>query len=424
VASVCDTSVAVLQDVSDFKPPKNNRFFEWLGRTGLPWVLWWNNYEGISVSQADLDRIKALGNSRVIICSNHSHRHDPIFLFALASILKEQFNFIAAREIFDWWPFGMHGYCIQRVGAYSITRGTVDRASLSMSKQLIREGKRKLVVFPECEISGSDDRLLPIEPGLAGLFLKSMEAVKQQYPEEPVYVLPVGLKYKYTQDITPALRNSLTRLENELGIDNWHLTLPERFNLAVREWVGIIATEFRFGHANWAGTAETADFESIINGLLEHLGDRLEVSVDKKDAPQAVHTLRNRLNELTKPQGYASPYQRLMHAERVEYLSQFHDLFNTVTRLAALKEFRVLSGISQENLASGIDLLEREVFGKATQKGQRIVYFRVGEAINLANRYDKYQQNRRAEVDWLTGEIEHQLRNMLGIPDIERREAA
>jgi hypothetical protein len=84
----------------------------------------------------------------------------------------------------------------------------------------------------------------------------------------------------------------------------------------------------------------------------------------------------------------------------------------------------VLSGISQENLASGIDLLEREVFGKATQKGQRIVYFRVGEAINLANRYDKYQQNRRAEVDWLTGEIEHQLRNMLGIPDIERREAA
>jgi 1-acyl-sn-glycerol-3-phosphate acyltransferase len=410
--------------VADFKPPKNNRFYEWLGRTGLPFVLWWNNYEGVNIARADIEKIQALGNQRTIICSNHSHRHDPIFLFSLGALLKEQFNFIAAREIFDWWPLGMHGYCIQRVGAYSITRGTIDRPSLSMSKQLILDGKRKLVVFPECEISGSDDRLLPIEPGLAGLFLKSMEAVQAQYPGEPVNVLPVGLKYKYVQDISRTLHNSLTRIENELKIDNSHLDLPDRFNLAVREWVSIIASEFRMGHSNWAGTETIADFDSIIAGLIEHVADCLNADVSGKDAPQAVHALRNRLNEILKVDGYISPYRGRVHEQRLQYFSRFEDLFDTIIRLAALREFRVLSGVSQENLASGIDLLEREMFGKATQKGQRIVYFKVGDAINLTDRFDQYQENKRAEVDWLTAAIEQQLRDMLGIPLIERREEA
>jgi 1-acyl-sn-glycerol-3-phosphate acyltransferase len=407
--------------VSDFKPPKNNRFFEWLGRTGLPYVLWWNNYEGVSIAPADIEKLQALDGQRTIICSNHSHRHDPIFLFSLGALLNEQFNFIAAREIFDWWPFALHGYCIQRVGAYSITRGTVDRASLSMSKQLILEGKRKLVVFPECEISGSDDRLLPIEPGLAGLFLKSMEAVQQQYPGEPVNVLPVGLKYKYVQDISRALHNSLTRIENELKIDNGHLELPDRFNLAVREWVSIIAAEFRMGHSNWARTETIADFDSIIDGLIEYVADCLGAPVNGKDAPQAVHALRNRLNDILKSDDYVSPYRARVHEQRVRYFSRFEDLFNTIIRLAALREFHVLSGISQENLASGIDLLEREMFGKATQKGQRIVYFKVGDAINLTEHYDQFKQNKRVQVDWLTAEIEQQLRVMLGIPQIERR---
>lgn len=411
--------------MSDFKPPKNNRFFEWLGRTGLPWVLWWNNYEGISISRADIEKIRALGNERVIICSNHSHRHDPIFLFALAQILREQFNFIAAREIFDWWPFGAHGYCIQRVGAYSITRGTIDRASLSMSKQLIVEGKRKLVVFPECEISGSDDRLLPIEPGLGGLFLKSMEAVQEEHSGAPVYVLPIGLKYRYTQDITPALHNSLTRIENELNIDNGHLPLAERFNLAVREWISVIAAEFRMGHADWAKTESIADFDSIIAGLIQHVADCLNTKVDGKDAPQAVHALRNRLNEIRKQPDYVSPYRKQLHAEREQYFARFEKLFTTIIRVAALREFRILSGVSQENLAGGIDLLEREIFGKATQKGQRIVYFKVGDAINLTDRFEAYKKNKRTQVDWLTGELERQLGDMLGIPNTKHlREAA
>lgn len=402
--------------MTDFKPPKNNRFFEWLGRTGLPFVLWWNNYEGMSIAREDIEKIRALGNSRTIICSNHSHRHDPIFLFALGQVLREQFNFIAAREIFDWWPFGFHGYCLQRVGVYSITRGTLDRASLSMSKQVIVEGKRKLVVFPECEISGSDDRLLPVEPGLAGLFLKAMDAVQQEYSGAPVYVLPVGLKYKYVQDISKPLHNSLTRIENELRIDNSHLDLPDRFNLAVREFVGIIATEFRMGHANWAKTETIADFDSIINGLIEYVADCLGTKVAGKEAPQAVHALRNRLNDMLKVTEYMPPYRRRVHAQRVRYYSRIDNLFNTVIRLAALREFRILSGVSPENLASGIDLLEREMFGKATQKGQRIVYFKVGEPINLMDRHEEYRTDKRAQVDWLTGEIEQQLREMLGIP--------
>lgn len=413
------SSSGYLFEVSDFKPPQNNRFIEWLGRVGLPLVMWWNNYEGISISRADVEKIRAIGSKRTIICSNHSHRHDPIFLFSFSAILNEQFNYIAAREIFDWWR-GFHGWCIQRVGAYSITRGSLDRASISMSRKLIVEGKRKLVVFPECEISGSDDRLLPVEPGLAGLFLKSMEAVQQASRGEPVYVLPVSLKYKYVQDISQTLSNSLTRIENDLGLENNNQSLSERFNAVLKACVNQLASEFKFGHANWANTEESVDFDSIIEGLLEHVSDCLGVQVTTKDAPQAVHLLRNRLNETIRTKECISPYRSRLHAERTRCYEHLSELFNTIIRLAALKEFRPLSGMSQENLASGIDLLEREMFGKATQKGRRMVYLNVGDPINLLDRYELYKKDKRAEVGWLTAEIECQLGDMLGIPLTER----
>lgn len=386
-------------------------------------ALWWNNYDGISIARSDLEKIRQLPTNRTIICSNHSHRHDPIFLFSLSAILKEQFNYIAAREIFDWWIFGLHGYCIQRVGAYSITRGIVDRASIAMSRTLILEGKRKLVVFPECEISGSDDRLLPVEPGLAGLFFRALEDVQEAEPGEPLLVLPVGLKYKYVEDITHTCSNALTRIENALSIQPESDDLNERFHDALKAFVAVINFEFRFGHANWANTEQQVDFEPVIVGLLEHAAACIGAQVQTDDAPQAVHALRGQLHEFLEIQEYISPYRRRIHRQRRKYLQHFEALFDTILRIAALKEFPVLSGLSQENLANGIDLLEREMFGKATQKGHRMVYLNVGDPINLLDRFEPYQKNKRREIAWLTEEIDRQLREMLGIPSTERKAA-
>lgn len=385
--------------------------------------MWWNNYDGLHITKSDVEKIKAIPTNRTIICSNHSHRHDAIFLFSLSAILKEQFNYIAAREIFDWWPFGMHGYCIQRVGAYSITRGSVDRASIAMSKKLIVEGKRKLVVFPECEISGSDDMLLPVEPGLASLFYKGLEELKQVGSDEPLFVLPIGLKYKYVSDISQNCGNALTRIENTLGVEALSKSLPERFNAALGAYINLLASEYRFGHANWAKAGDRVDFDSAIAALIEYCSDCVGIDPATENAPQAVHTLRNQLRQFLKVDGYVSPYRARIHKERRRYLLHFDCIFDTILRLAALKEFRVLSGMSQENLASGIDLLERELFGKATQKGSRIVYIKAGDPINIADRFNEYQKDKKREVDWLTSEIERQLRDMLGITEIDRKVA-
>ncbi len=407
----------------DFIPPRNNRLVEWLGRASLPFILWWNNYKGIRISQSDIERLASLKDSRVVICSNHSHRHDPIFLFSLSVILREQFNYIAAREIFDWWPFSLHGWCLQHVGAYSITRGAVDRQSIAMTCRVIASGKRKLVVFPECEISGSDDRLLPIEPALAALFYKSLEESQKTSPGEAVYVLPVALQYKYLKDISATLNNSLTRLENALNIERHKASLPERFEAAVNAYVAIMATEYRLGHANWANTGQRIDFDSIILGLITHISESTANPIQVKNTRQAVHLLRKKLHEFRHIKGPMSPYRRALHAARTRYVGQFNGLIDTILRIAALKEFNVLSGMSQENLANGIDLLERAMFGKATQKGPRVVHLTVGDPINLFDRYDNYRKNRRSEVDWLTQEIERQLLDMLGIPLAERQAA-
>jgi len=297
----------------------------------LYFALWWGYYDGIDVDERSLSVLEMLRGKRAILCPNHSSGHDPGFVYFLEHRLDERFCFVAAREIFDWWH-GMLGWLIQRLGAFSVKRSTADRAMVSSMQRLIVSGQRKLVIFPEGDISYRNDSLLPVEHGLAALFLRSAAALQVVSPGEPLYVVPIALVYRYVQDISKNLHNALIRIELTLQINDHSGTLEERFE-----------------RARWL--------------VLKQLSPR-------------------------------------MREHR---------------RARALASFAEYEVHTWETLAAGVDLIERALYTRVTQKGHRRVQVHVGNPIDIREWVVAYRSNHHETARRLAQLIEDRLAELLGI---------
>lgn len=307
--------------MAEFKPPLNNPLARLAVSGFFVLARRWLHYQNPAIAESDLEKLRALKGKRVILCPNHSCPHDPGVIYLLQDMLGERFNFVAAREIFDRWH-GLLGWLMQGVGTYSVDRRTVDRRSVATSMRLIGAGS-KLVIFPECELSYRNDRLLPIDPRVAGLFTRSAATLRRSDPHEPLYVVPIGLVYKYLAPIESRLNNALVRLELALGLTNHKGGLTTRFERA-----------------------------------------------------------------------------RLLVLKRAKI-----DASNRA-RLQALSSFSETPALTAESLAAGIDLCEREMFGRVSEKGHRQATIKVGDPIEVTAAMDPER---------LTAEIDRQLRSLIGI---------
>jgi 1-acyl-sn-glycerol-3-phosphate acyltransferase len=328
----------------DFRPPLQSPLVKSLANLFLPCALWWGYYDDIEVDADSEQRLAQLRGKRAILCANHSKGHDPGIIYALRQYLQEEFRYLAAREIFDRWH-GLLGWLIQRIGAYSVERSVPDRQAILKTVHLLLEGKYKLVVFPEGRVSNRNDSLLPIERGLTRVFLASAAALEAAEPGEALYVVPVGLRYRYVQDISPQLSNALARIELTLGIKEHWDSLQSRFQRACR---------------------------LTLDGIRE-----------QRD-------------------------QQVWQLPKTDREKQRPVLAKTLASFSGKDQ-------SMETLAWGIDLVERLLYSRVTQKGHRKVSVRIGQPIDLAGYLPTYQSDRRQASELLASRMEQCLSDLLEI---------
>src|SRR5262249_21759612 len=87
-----------------------------------------------------------------------------------------------------------------------------DRESLRASIRVLAEAERPLVIFPEGTWFRQNDRLGPIQEGLA---LIARQAAKQC--QRPILVYPVAVKYWLLEDPRPILDDRLDALKSQLS---------------------------------------------------------------------------------------------------------------------------------------------------------------------------------------------------------------
>jgi len=87
----------------------------------------------VEISDADLDKLRALKGERVMLTPSHSGGFEPHIIMYLGRLIDEICNFVAAIELFEQSP--INRWLMPRLGVYSVVRGAVDRPSLSMTRE-------------------------------------------------------------------------------------------------------------------------------------------------------------------------------------------------------------------------------------------------------------------------------------------------
>jgi 1-acyl-sn-glycerol-3-phosphate acyltransferase len=410
-----------------FLPPLINPLVVGAFWVAFPFLLRWGELK-VTIDPDSLARLKQYRGQRMLMLPNHPTGEEPVVLFELFRWLREVVHYVAAREVFDW-EHGFRGWVLRRVGAYSVIRGAADRESFLMSKKILMEGLHRLIIFIEGEISRGTETLIPFEPGVLqlafwaqeGLF-KEAQKKEKAHPgtstEEapPIYIAPIAIKYFYEPGSEARQKEALDELEQTVGLTSE----PNASTYQRIRDIGMKILEVQEAMHNLVPLPEvtlTQRVEAIKHRMLR----KMELFLDLKPDPQA--TTLNRLREIRNTMDhlihtYDNPdtltgYERSMVEHLRVALSEFYNDLNRVVYFLTYNENALKETQSPEQFIDAIRRLEREVYGKAKLTHRRVAHVRVGEVINLKDKFQDYEQDKKGYTKIMAADLEENMRQML-----------
>ncbi len=365
----------------------------------------------VEIAAEDVARLQALQGERVVLTPNHPTNTDPALLFVLSRRAGINFNYLCCREAFDGWG-GLWGAFIQRIGAYSVVRGTVDRDSFRYTRELLARPAAKLVIFPEGEVYSQNDSLLPFQLGALQLALWGREEARKTEPDAQVLLLPCALRYRFAGDVRPALQRKLAGLERHLKLapgpddpDDVYARML-RVTLTVFE---AIEREYNLkpGEDDELAARVTSAKEAALSRAAHLLGVPLQGALAKGTLPERMrallHTAEQKLHE-DFADAHAPAALVSQHLERVRLA--WRDLSRLANWIAMYDGYVRQSPVA-ERIAEVVYRLEMEAFGRASHAGKRIATVRVGEPLPLPE-----EMNRR-DLPALTLQLEKAVETLL-----------
>lgn len=205
-----------------FIPPKFNGAFAAFVDFLLPHILKAHqNIEGIEISRSDTEKLKALRDQRVLLCTNHPSHAEPMVAWHLANLIGDRFNYMATRRAFDFLG-GALGEMFSSLGGYSIVPGIADRGAMKMTRKILTNRSGKLTIFPEGEpMCGENDNLMPFQPGPVVLAFGALEEARRTDPSAEIIFQPGFIKYVIQANdkkIKSTLNKATQKVERALEI--------------------------------------------------------------------------------------------------------------------------------------------------------------------------------------------------------------
>jgi 1-acyl-sn-glycerol-3-phosphate acyltransferase len=194
-----------------FIPPYRGKFWCWVARYLIPLrlrtkmsVVRWH-FEGSEHLRQSLR-----DGAGILLTPNHCRWPDPLVMGVLGIAINEYFYYLVSHHLFK--RSRVMGWVINRIGGYSVLREGSDREAIRTSARILADAERPLVLFPEGTWFRQNDRLGPLQEGVA---LITRQAARMS--TRPLRVHPAAIKYWMLDDLGPALRRRLARFETCLG---------------------------------------------------------------------------------------------------------------------------------------------------------------------------------------------------------------
>lgn len=399
----------------DFRPPLDSPLLISLMKLVFPIYMKTALHDtAVQVVDGGLEKFAELKGQRALICPNHSNRHDPAVMFELSRLTGENFNFVAAREVFDWYH-GLNGWWLQHMGTYSVVRGAPDRESFKTTRRILSEGKKKLVLFPEGEISRQNDTLMPLESGATQLCFWAMSDVEKIDPEATIHIQPIALKYTYRRDISQSLKRTLSILEDRLDIKGSEASsLYARLRALAETLLTALENEYDRSPAPDSSINDRVD--ALRHFVLATIARNLTIDLPRDGRElEAVRILRNAVDDVIyDEESHRSEYEKRLHEERASALKGYYKDLGRVVNFIAIYDGYLRERMTQERFADIVDRLEIEILGgEPAIKGPRLVLIDVGDKIDLRSFMPDYKKDKKGVANKVTDEIFRQISSML-----------
>ncbi|MDY6898009.1 MAG: 1-acyl-sn-glycerol-3-phosphate acyltransferase [Cyanobacteriota bacterium] len=220
----------------EFIPPKFNPSVLRITQLLLPaWIP-----SQTILSQIEAENVKTLvklvnefqqKKIRFLIAFRHPQVEDPfslgyLFSHIVPKVARQEgikLNYpVHAHFIYDrgipLWAGSHIGWFLSRMGATPIQRGKADWTGLRSARNLFTEGKFPMSAAPEGGTNGLSEIISPLEPGIAQLGFWCAEDLEKAGRSEQVLILPVGIKYSYTNPPWESIDKLLSDLEEFSGL--------------------------------------------------------------------------------------------------------------------------------------------------------------------------------------------------------------
>ncbi|MEM9219114.1 MAG: 1-acyl-sn-glycerol-3-phosphate acyltransferase [Cyanobacteria bacterium P01_F01_bin.150] len=274
-----NTTIHQAQPPLEFISPQFTPWVLRFGRTILPtWLPWKQN-----ISHVELDNGKALvemfqkfqaGKARFLLAFRHPSTNDPpcvaqtvwneIPKAARQHGIKLQaqphVHFVYDRGI-PLWAGEKVGWLISHLGGTPIRRGRLDTQGLRSIRELFASGEFPIAAAPEGGVNGHNEIVSPLEPGIAQFGFWCVDDLQKNKTKnqgtqssEDVFIVPLGIQYRFHTAPWQKLEQLLTQLETDSGIN-----LPEALKVPDLK----------------DGDQLTADQETILYRRLHSLGEHL-----------------------------------------------------------------------------------------------------------------------------------------------------
>ena len=397
--------------LSEFKPPQPNSAVIWFCELLLPLYVRVVEHLNFKFLKSPSDPLKFLKDKSTVIVMNHGDRQDPLVLIALAKHMGEAFYCVVARECFDW-SYGMLGWLFQKLGCYSINRGVADFRSVHTTREILTNSNKKLLVFPEAEITGDEQKVHHFNRSFIHLLLESQDSLAKKQSQESIWVLPVGVSYSLETPLETSVSNTLRRVERRLGIGiGIDHTVKSDANNRVLHAVDTVMQNLSKRYKS--PLLEEQPRHEQVRLMARHICERISVFAQIEcekplSEEELLYFLRNHvLNVLSSKKGTTASQQKLSRESAKAYHEFVSDL-DRVERLLILH--RILKRKSTPiRVCRILDFLEAETCGRMGPKGRQCATIFFGKPIEVLPYLQSYTSSKETGIDELSACIRDEL---------------
>lgn len=241
-------TITRVQPPLEFLPPAFNPLVRQVVSWAFPFVI----RSQTAVRQIEAENVKTLvdlyrqfqdGKIRFLLAFRHPSATDPYcvgqLIWRLVPQAAKQQGVSLKRPVHSHfmydrgipiWAGSWATWLYPRLGGVPIRRGKIDLMGLKTARNIFANGDFPLAAAPEGATNGHNEIISPLEPGVSQLGFWCVEDMVKSGRSEQVFILPVGIEYRYVTPPWAAVEKIITQLEIDTGIETPEMSQSQRLD--------------------------------------------------------------------------------------------------------------------------------------------------------------------------------------------------